>query len=241
MISRTGFSSRRKAEQLIFQGKVKVGDTIISNPATKINENSEIKINDVLIPKKAPSVIYVYYKPKGLIVTKSDEKSRPTIFENLPNQMRNLISVGRLDKNTSGLLLLTNDGHLARFLELPKNKFERKYEVKIRGKLSRFQVKRIMGGLIINQFKYQPIKIRILSTSSKISILEMSLIEGKNREIRRIMEYFETPVIELKRISYGPYGLNEPHRPAGCEGSTDREYRGSREPWCFWRANIFRG
>ena len=209
MISRTGFSSRRKAEQLIFQGKVKVGDTIISNPATKINENSEIKINDVLIPKKAPSVIYVYYKPKGLIVTKSDEKSRPTIFENLPNQMRKLISVGRLDKNTSGLLLLTNDGHLARFLELPKNKFERKYEVKIRGKLSRFQVKRIMGGLIINQFKYQPIKIRILSTSSKISILEMSLIEGKNREIRRIMEYFETPVIELKRISYGPYGLNE--------------------------------
>ena len=209
MISRTGFSSRRKAEQLIFQGKVKVGDTIISNPATKINENSEIKINDVLIPKKAPSVIYVYYKPKGLIVTKSDEQSRPTIFENLPNQMRKLISVGRLDKNTSGLLLLTNDGHLARFLELPKNKFERKYEVKIRGKLSRFQVKRIMGGLIINQFKYQPIKIRILSTSSKISILEMSLIEGKNREIRRIMEYFETPVIELKRISYGPYGLNE--------------------------------
>ena len=209
MISRTGFSSRRKAEQLIFQGKVKVGDTIISNPATKINENSEIKINDVLIPKKAPSVIYVYYKPKGLIVTKSDEKSRPTIFENLPNQMRKLISVGRLDKNTSGLLLLTNDGHLARFLELPKNKFERKYEVKIRGKLSRFQVKRIMGGLIINQFKYQPIKIRILSTSSKISNLELSLIEGKNREIRRIMEYFETPVIELKRISYGPYGLNE--------------------------------
>ena len=209
MISRTGFSSRRKAEQLIFQGKVKVGDTIISNPATKINENSEIKINDVLIPKKAPSVIYVYYKPKGLIVTKSDEKSRPTIFENLPNQMRKLISVGRLDKNTSGLLLLTNDGHLARFLELPKNKFERKYEVKIKGKLSRFQVKRIMGGLIINQFKYQPIKIRILSTSSKISNLELSLIEGKNREIRRIMEYFETPVIELKRISYGPYGLNE--------------------------------
>ena len=209
MISRTGFSSRRKAEQLIFQGKVKVGDTIISNPATKISENSEIKINDVLIPKKAPLVIYVYYKPKGLIVTKSDEKSRPTIFENLPNQMRNLISVGRLDKNTSGLLLLTNDGHLARFLELPKNKFERKYEVKIRGKLSRFQVKRIMGGLIINQFKYQPIKIRILSTSSKISNLELSLIEGKNREIRRIMEYFETPVIELKRISYGPYGLNE--------------------------------
>ena len=209
MISRTGFSSRRKAEQLIFQGKVKVGDKIISNPATKINENSEIKINDVLIPKKAPSVIYVYYKPKGLIVTKSDEKSRPTIFENLPNQMRKLISVGRLDKNTSGLLLLTNDGHLARFLELPKNKFERKYEVKIRGKLSRFQVKRIMGGLIINQFKYQPIKIRILSTSSKISNLELSLIEGKNREIRRIMEYFETPVIELKRISYGPYGLNE--------------------------------
>ena len=209
MISRTGFSSRRKAEQLIFQGKVKVGDTIISNPATKISENSEIKINDVLIPKKAPLVIYVYYKPKGLIVTKSDENSRPTIFENLPKQMRNLISVGRLDKNTSGLLLLTNDGHLARFLELPKNKFERKYEVKIRGKLSRFQVKRIMDGLIINRFKYQPIKIRILSTSSKISNLELSLIEGKNREIRRIMEYFETPVIELKRISYGPYGLNE--------------------------------
>ena len=209
MISRTGFSSRRKAEQLIFQGKVKVGDTTISNPGTKIYENSEIKINDVLIPRKAPSVIYVYYKPKGLIVTKSDEKSRPTIYEDLPKQLRSLISVGRLDKNTSGLLLLTNDGHLARFLELPKNKFERKYEVKIRGKLSRFQVKRIMGGLIINQFKYQPIKIRILSTSSKISILEMSLIEGKNREIRRIMEYFETPVIELKRISYGPYGLNE--------------------------------
>ena len=209
MISRTGFSSRRKAEQLIFQGKVKVGDTTISNPGTKIYENSEIKINDVLIPKKAPLVIYVYYKPKGLIVTKSDEKSRPTIFENLPKQMRNLISVGRLDKNTSGLLLLTNDGHLARFLELPKNKFERKYEVKIRGKLSRFQVKRIMDGLIINRFKYQPIKIRILSTSSKISNLELSLIEGKNREIRRIMEYFETPVIELKRISYGPYGLNE--------------------------------
>tara|TARA_B100000959_G_C14967403_1_gene618330 strand:+ start:958 stop:1590 length:633 start_codon:yes stop_codon:yes gene_type:complete len=194
---------------LIFQGKVKVGNTIISNPAIKINENSEIKINDVLIPKKDPSVIFIYYKPIGLIVTKSDEKSRPTIYEDLPKEMRNLISVGRLDKNTSGLLLLTNDGHLARFLELPKNRFERKYKVKIRSKLSRFQLKRIKEGVIINRFKYQPIKIRILSKSSKFSNLELSLIEGKNREIRRIMEYFETPVIELKRISYGPYGLNE--------------------------------
>ena len=209
MISRTGFSSRRKAEELIFQGKVKVGNTIITNPATKINENSEIKINDVLIPKKDPLAIYVYYKPKGLIVTKSDEKSRPTIYEDLPKKMRNFISVGRLDKNTSGLLLLTNDGHLSRFLELPKNRFERKYEVKIRGKLSKFQIKRIREGLIINRFKYQPINIIILSKSSKFSILELCLFEGKNREIRRIMEYFETPVIELKRISYGPYVLDD--------------------------------
>ena len=157
--------------------------------------------------------IYVYYKPKGLIVTKSDEKSRPTIYEDLPKQMRNLISVGRLDKNTSGLLLLTNDGHLSRFLELPKNRFERKYEVKIRGKLSKFQVKRIREGVIINRFKYQPINIIILSKSSKFSNLELCLFEGKNREIRRIFKKLDSEVIELHRYEFA--GLNVGNIKAG--------------------------
>tara|TARA_Y100000996_G_C22512859_1_gene639162 strand:+ start:440 stop:1174 length:735 start_codon:yes stop_codon:yes gene_type:complete len=206
-IANSGYCSRRDAEELIFQGKVSVNGEIIYTPAFKVPYNSEVLVDGEKIFFNSNNEIYLYHKPKGLIVSKNDEKQRTTIFDQLPNNLQGFFSVGRLDKDSSGLLLLTNNGDISRFLELPKNNIPRKYQVVINGKLAGDQLMLIRKGLRIRNFYYKPMKIYTKKSKKNISIYECSITEGKNREIRKVFKYFNLNVLDLFRTNYGPYSI----------------------------------
>ena len=209
-IANSGYCSRRDAEELIFQGKVSVDGEIIYTPALNVSYNSQVLVDGQKILFNTKNEIYLYHKPKGLIVSKNDEKQRTTIFDDLPNHLQGFFSVGRLDKDSSGLLLLTNNGDISRFLELPKNNINRKYHVVINGRLSGDQLNLIRKGLRIRNFFYKPIKIYTKKSKKNISIYECSLTEGKNREIRRVFKFFNYNVLELFRTNYGPFSIYSP-------------------------------
>jgi len=208
-IAKSGICSRREAERKINEGKVSVDGQIISSPALNVFLNSIVIVDGKRIEVDNDTFIFLYHKPKGLIVSKNDEKQRMTIFDDLPETFKGLFSVGRLDKDSSGLLLLTNNGDLSRHLELPKNNFQRKYQIVVNGKLSENQLNMIKKGLRIGGFFYKPIKIFPKKTNKKISIYELFLSEGKNREIRKIIRYFKLSVLDLQRTDYGPFSIGK--------------------------------
>ena len=208
-IAKSGICSRREAERKINEGKVSVDGKIISSPALNVFLNSIVIVDGKRIEVDNDTFIFLYHKTKGLIVSKNDEKQRMTIFDDLPETFKGLFSVGRLDKDSSGLLLLTNNGDLSRHLELPKNNFQRKYQIVINGKLSENQLNMIKKGLRIGEFFYKPIKIFPKKTNKKISIYELFLSEGKNREIRKIIRYFKLSVLDLQRTDYGPFSIGK--------------------------------
>lgn len=208
-IAKSGICSRREAERKINEGKVSVDGQIISSPALNVFLNSIVIVDGKRIEVDNDTFIFLYHKPKGLIVSKNDEKQRMTIFDDLPETFKGLFSVGRLDKDSSGLLLLTNNGDLSRHLELPKNNFQRKYQIVVNGKLSENQLNMIKKGLRIGEFFYKPIKIFPKKTNKKISIYELFLSEGKNREIRKIIRYFKLSVLDLQRTDYGPFSIGK--------------------------------
>ncbi|MEC7838021.1 MAG: pseudouridine synthase [Chloroflexota bacterium] len=208
-IAKSGLCSRREAERKIFAGNVSVDGKIIDSPALNISIDSIVIVDGNKITFNNDTVIFLYHKPKGLIVSKNDEKNRLTIFDDLTESFRGLFSVGRLDKESSGLLLLTNNGDVSRHLELPRNNFQRKYQIVINGKLSEEQLKMIKKGVRIGEFFYKPIKIFPKKTNKKISVYELFLSEGKNREIRKIIKYFKLNVLDLLRTDYGPYNIGK--------------------------------
>ena len=207
-IASTGYCSRRAAEKLISMGKVKVNEKLILTPAYLVSKNDKITVEGSLIKKKKHIELYIFHKPKGVIVSKNDPQNRKTIYSFLPLDLQQLHYVGRLDYNTEGLLLLTNDGKLKRYLELPINKIERIYKVKVHGNLERLKKDNLLKGITINNVKYGPIYVDILEKREKISWLNLKLFEGKNREIRKIMEYYNLFINDLIRIKFGPFSLN---------------------------------
>lgn len=206
IIARAGICSRREAERLIEEGRVTYKGKVITTPAVKFSGTKDIAVDGYFL-EKAPSKLWVYHKPIGLVVSHNDEQGRETIFDYLPIRER-VISVGRLDKNTSGLLLLTNDGSVARQLELPKNNFKRIYMVRVYGQLN-FPLlqKSLSQSLTIDGITYRPIKIDLEQSGSYNHWLRLTINEGKNREIRRVLEYFDLQISKLIRIQYGPFEL----------------------------------
>lgn len=208
IIAQSGFCSRREAEQLILEGRVQVNGKAIDHPALLITDQS-IKIDDKLINAKQPTKLFLFYKPVGTICTNNDPENRQTIFDVLPKNLPRLISVGRLDFNTEGLLLLTTDGALARYIELPKSKWVRKYRVRVFGKLNHERLKALVKGITVDGIKYGSIKVEVESERESNSWLSVSLTEGKNREIRKIMLHLGLQVSRLIRVSFGPFQLGE--------------------------------
>lgn len=206
-IAKSGLCSRRVAEIKILNGDVSVDGNMISSPALNVSIKSIVIVDGQTLKYPNDTELFLYHKPKGLIVSKKDEKNRMTIFDDLPHSFNGLFSVGRLDKESSGLLLLTNNGDLSRYLELPRNNFQRSYQVVINGKLSEDQLKRIKRGLRIGDFYYKPIKIYPKKSNKRLSVYELLLSEGKNREIRKIIRYFKFSVLDLYRTNYGPYSI----------------------------------
>ena len=206
IIARSGVCSRRDAERLIEQGRVTYQGKIIDNPATKFTSQKGIAVDGEYL-KAVPSKLWLYHKPVGLVVSHHDEQGRPTVFDYLPISER-VISIGRLDMNTSGLLLLTNDGAIAREFELPANNWERVYMVRVYGNIDFPQMQKALAKPItIDGMTYKPIKISLEQTNANNHWLRLVIKEGKNREIRNILAAFDLRISKLIRIQYGNFEL----------------------------------
>ncbi len=209
LIAQSGLCSRREAEAMIAEGRVKVNGKTIETPAIFITDQS-IKVDDKLINRKQETTrAWIFYKPAGVITSSNDPNHRKTVFDFLPKKMPRVISVGRLDYNTEGLLLFTTNGAFARHMELPKNKLVRKYRARVFGKIDREKLKILAKGITVEGIKYGPIDVKVDVEKESNSWLTISLQEGKNREIRKVMEYFGLQVNRLIRISFGPFKLGD--------------------------------
>lgn len=206
LIAQSGHCSRREAEELIAEGRVKVNGQVITSPATFITDHS-VKIDDKLINAKQPVRLWLFHKPEGFLTTTKDPLNRKTIFSLLPKNMPRVIGVGRLDFNTEGLLLLTTNGALARYMELPKNKWIRKYRARVFGRVDMERLKKLEKGITVDGIRYGSIKVELEVEKGSNSWLKISIEEGKNREIRKVMEHFGLQVNRLIRVSFGPFNL----------------------------------
>jgi 23S rRNA pseudouridine2605 synthase len=208
VIARSGICSRRDAEIMIFEGRVKVNGKIIDNPATLITDHS-IKVDNKLINQKQETKIWLFHKPSGYITTNKDPLNRKTIFDVLPQGLPRVVCVGRLDINTEGLLLLTNDGEKSRELEMPSNKWVRVYRARVYGYIDHDRLNRMKKGITIEGVRYGATKIEIEKEGGPNSWLKISLCEGKNREVKKLLAFCGLTVNRLIRTSFGPYNLDK--------------------------------
>jgi len=206
-IARAGICSRREAELLITDGRVRVNGKKITTPAFNVIESDAVVVEGKLLAQSEPTRLWLYHKPAGLMTTHKDPDGRPTVFENLPDTMPRVISVGRLDLNSEGLLLLTNDGALARKLELPATGWIRRYRVRVFGTITPAMMAEMKKGVVAGGVHYGSAEVAIDSQKGDNTWLTVGITEGKNREVRKIFEHFGCKVSRLLRISYGPFIL----------------------------------
>lgn len=213
-LSRAGIASRREAERLITGGRVSIDGMVLDTPAFLVDGSEDIRVDGEAVGAPAAPRLWRYHKPAGLITSHKDEQDRPTVFERLPETMPRVISVGRLDLNSEGLLLLTNDGALARKLELPKTGWTRRYRVRAWGRVSQEQLDKLQKGVMLDGHRSGPIEAKIESVKGDNAWIDVRLKEGKNREVRRAMETLNLKVNRLIRISFGPFILGNLARGA---------------------------
>lgn len=202
-----GLCSRREAERWILAGRVQINGGTLKTPAYVVGDEDTVLVDGKPLTQKSQTRVWMYHKPAGLIVSAHDPQGRSTIFEHLPKNMPRVISVGRLDLNSEGLLLLTNDGAWARKMELPANGWERTYRVRVHGVVSGEMLGRLSKGVKVDGIQYAPCQVEVERKQGTNTWLKMTLHEGKNREIRKLMKFFGLEVSRLIRISYGPYQL----------------------------------
>ena len=210
-LSRAGMCSRREAEALIEEGRIRVDGEIITNPATHVSDANVIKIdNGKRVGKKQPPRLFLFHKPVGLITTTNDPQGRPTVFDVMPRTMPRVLSVGRLDLNTEGLLLMTNDGALKRYLEMPDTGWVRTYRVRVMGAVYEDRLQRVRRGITIDGIKYGQMTVELEKEQTSANTwLKLSLTEGKNREVRKVLDAIGLRVNRLVRVSYGPFKLGK--------------------------------
>jgi 23S rRNA pseudouridine2605 synthase len=209
VVSRAGLASRRDAEEWIVQGRVSVNGRVINSPALDVTESDVITVDGKPLPPRERTRLFLYHKPRGLMTTHADPEGRPTVFDNLPENLPRLISIGRLDFNTEGLLLLTNDGGLARALELPDTGWLRRYRVRAHGEVTQAQLDELKKGVEVDGVKYGPIDATLERDQGANVWLVFAIREGKNREVRNVMAHLGLEVNRLIRVSYGPFQLAE--------------------------------
>jgi 23S rRNA pseudouridine2605 synthase len=207
VLSRAGIASRRGAETLILEGRVKVNGRTIVSPALNVTSKDTITVNDEPVGPADISRLWRYNKPLGLVTSTKDEKGRGNVFDTLPKNMPRVMSVGRLDINSEGLLLLTNDGALKRSLELPSTGWLRKYRVRVRGYPTEKTLLPLIKGITLGNERFQPMEVVLDRQQGANAWLTIGIREGKNREIRRAIEEIGFQVNRLIRIGYGPFRL----------------------------------
>lgn len=206
-MARSGVCSRRQAEELIKQKRVTINGVLIESPAFNVEGTENILLDGEKLPQIQNTRLWLYHKPVGLLTTHKDTHNRPTVFDTLPPDMPRVISVGRLDLNSEGLLLLTNNGELSRRLELPENGWSRRYKVRVHGRLDKRKLEEVEKGVTVDGVQYGTVKIELESQNGTNSWLLITLNEGKNREIRKLMNSIGLEVARLIRLSYGPFQL----------------------------------
>lgn len=210
VIARAGLCSRRDAERWIAEGRVSVNGTELTSPAFTVGPSDRIVVDGRPLPAPEGPRLFLYHKPVGLVTTARDEKNRPTVFAHLPDGLPRVVSVGRLDLNSEGLLLLTNDGGLARYLELPANALRRCYRIRLHGAVKAEHLARLRRGITVDGVRYGPIDAKMQGSQSGANAwVVVTLTEGKNREVRKVMGHLGLQVNRLIRTSYGPFELGD--------------------------------
>lgn len=208
-IAAAGVCSRRAAEELIAQGVVKVNGVKITTPATLVTALDVITVRGRKLAEPARLRVFLFHKPAGLVTSARDEKGRATVFEGLPPELPRLVSVGRLDLNSEGLLILTTSGELARYLELPARGFTRCYRVRVFGVANPERLEKLARGITVDGVRYGPIEVSIVRAQGMNTWLRVTLHEGKNREIRKVMTHLGLQVNRLIRENFGPFALGD--------------------------------
>jgi 23S rRNA pseudouridine2605 synthase len=206
-LARAGLCSRREAERWIAEGRVSVDGAVLTTPAVLVTAASRIAVDGKPVGAAEPTRLWRYHKPRGLVTTNRDPQGRPTIFAALPKALPRVISIGRLDLNSEGLLLLTNDGALARHLELPSTAWVRRYRVRVHGRVDVKRLAALAEGVTIAGIAYGAVEAELERQQGSNAWLTFGLREGKNREVRRICEHLDLVVTRLIRTSYGPFQL----------------------------------
>jgi len=207
VIARAGICSRRDAEKLIAEGRVKLDGAVVTTPAIKVTQANIVLVDGNPLAEPEPARLWRYHKPTGLVTTHKDPQGRPTVFASLPKHLARVVSVGRLDFNSEGLLLLTNDGDIARRLEVPSAGWTRVYRARLFGRVTQADLDKLASGVTIQGVKYGPIVADIERSKGVYSWASISLKEGKNREVKRVMESLGLKVDRLIRTAYGPFQL----------------------------------
>jgi 23S rRNA pseudouridine2605 synthase len=208
-IARAGVCSRRDAERLIAEGRVAVNGKVIPSPALNVGVDDWVVVDGKPLPAAEPTRLFRYHKPRGVLTAARDPEGRPTIYDRLPPDLPRLVPVGRLDIGSEGLLLLTNDGELKRKLELPATGWTRRYRARVHRMPEPEALARLLAGITIEGITYGPIQVTVDRAQGDNSWIMVSLKEGKNREVRRVMEHIGHPVSRLIRTAYGPFQLGQ--------------------------------
>lgn len=208
-MARAGLCSRREAERWIADGRVSVNGKLLKTPAFEVTPKDKVLVDGKPLPANEPPRLWRYHKPKGLVTTHADPQERPTVFQKLPPEMPRVVSIGRLDFNTEGLLLLTNDGALARYMELPATGWTRRYRVRAKGRVTPSDLEKLKTGLEIDDVRYGPVEATVDSVQGANIWLTIAIREGKNREVRKIAEHLGLTVNRLIRVSFGPFQLRD--------------------------------
>ena len=209
VMARAGLASRREAEAWIAAGRVAVNGAVIFSPALNVTPSDRIAVDGMPLRQRERTRLFLYNKPRGLVTTHSDPQGRPTIFGALPKNLPRLISIGRLDINTEGLLLLTNDGGLARVLELPATAWLRRYRVRANGRVTQEALDSLRGGITVEGVRYGPIEATLDREQGANAWLTFAIREGKNREVRKVLETLGLRVNRLIRVAFGPFQLGD--------------------------------
>ena len=216
-LARAGVASRRDAERLLADGRIRLNNAPVAHPATFVSVGDLVTVDGTVVNAPDRTRLWRYHKPVGLVTTHRDPQGRPTVFEKLPSELPRVISVGRLDLNSEGLLLLTNDGALARKLELPSTGWIRRYRARVHGRVDENRLAALARGITIDGIAYGMIEAGLDSRRGDNAWLTVSLREGRNREVRRVMAHLGLAVTRLIRIAYGPFQLGTLPRGAADE------------------------
>ena len=209
LLARAGVASRREVERMIGEGRVALNGKVLETPATLLRDLTGVTVDGRPIGEPEAARLFAYHKPTGLLTAARDPAGRPTIYDKLPPALPRVMPVGRLDMNTEGLLLLTNDGELKRLMELPKTGIERTYRARAFGDISQQQLEELIEGIEIEGMRYGKIDANLERRTGRNQWIEMTLTEGKNREVRKVLEHLGLQVSRLIRTRYGPFTVGD--------------------------------